>query len=327
MKVFVTGATGFVGSHLVPALVEDGHEPVCLVRSRERYSRCFGTEAPEAVLGDLRSRELLRSVLPRVDAVVHLAGRTRPGRGGLADFDVDNDQGTALLAELWEARGESSGPFVHISSLAAAGPSRPGEPRRDGDREAPVSAYGRSKLRSEERVRQRRMRWSILRPPALYGPGDRAWLPVWRSARRGFAALVGTGSQELSLLHVEDLVAAIRCALAGQLDGQTALVAPRGITSTRDLLQRMGATFGRTRVRSVPLPRAFVRAGLACTGAAARRLGRETFLNADKGVEALAPGWSCVATTLPERCGWAPQVTLDAGLAATSAWYTEHGWL
>ncbi|HRP08007.1 MAG TPA: NAD(P)-dependent oxidoreductase, partial [Gemmatimonadales bacterium] len=207
MKALVTGATGFVGSRLVSQLLEQGHQVTALVRSLERAAP-LAERGARLVLGDLADTEAIGSASLGQDVVLHSAAMT--GAVNEAEFMAANRDGTRRIVE---AAIETGVPrLVLVSSAAAGGPSQPGTPRTGiGETDAPVTMYGRSKLASELVVRDAAIDWTILRPPTVYGPGDTANLhSVFRAARRfGTAPVFGDGSQEVSLIHVDDLAAAI----------------------------------------------------------------------------------------------------------------------
>jgi dihydroflavonol-4-reductase len=223
VMILVTGGTGFIGSHLVERLVAQGRPLRCLVR------RPHGRQpaaAVELAHGDLESGAGLAEALRGVDTVIHLAGVTK------ARTAADYDRGNAVAtANLLRAAGhlDQIGRFVHVSSLAAAGPSPADRPLTETDEPHPVSHYGRSKLAGEQAVRQSPVaeRSVIVRPPVVYGPRDRDVLQVLRTVARGWMAQIGAAPRRFSHIYVGDLVdgliAAADCASArrtGFLSGQ-----------------------------------------------------------------------------------------------------------
>src|SRR3954471_8075699 len=189
MRLAITGGTGFVGSHLIDAALAAGHEVKALTR-REQRER----DGVDWVLGDLSSRDALEWLVGHVDAVIHVAG-TISGHGA-AEFEIGNVAGT--LAMLAAATAGGVHRFVHVSSLAA--------------REPKLSLYGASKARAEALVESSGLDWAIVRPPAVYGPGDKETLELFRMAKRGQIYLPPAG--KLSLIHVDDL-AELLLALTG----------------------------------------------------------------------------------------------------------------
>ena len=325
MKVFVTGGTGFVGSHVVAALGRRGHEVACLVRSPAKAGRVFGERAqPGLVAGDLGDAGALARGCDGAEAVVHLAGLTAARTR--AELFAVNADGTRTLAEAARAAGAGVRRFVHVSSLAAAGPARAGVAASTGEEAQPVSDYGRSKLAGEEPVRGLPLAWTILRPPAVYGPRDAELLRVFRAARRGIVPLVGDGAQRLSVVFAADLANAIvRCLEVAPAPG-VYYPAHAERTTARALAEGIAAAVG-VAARIVPIPRSVVRPLFWLNERAARLAGRATLLSSDKAREILAPAWTCSPASLEAATGWRAATPLAEGLRQTAEWYRAAGWL
>jgi nucleoside-diphosphate-sugar epimerase len=322
--VFVTGGTGFVGSHVVEALLQRGHAVACLVRDPRKAESVFGARAPAVVLGDLGDPGALECGCAEADAVVHLAGLT--AARSRAEFFAANVEGTRAVADAVRAAGVRVRRFVSVSSLAAAGPASHGTFAHTGDEASPISDYGRSKLDGEAPVRALALAWTILRPPAVYGPRDTEFLRLFRIARRGFAPVFGDGSQRLSMIFASDLAEAIvRCLEVASAPG-TYYPAHRETTTTRALLASIAAALD-VSVRIVPIPRSVVRPLLWINDRAARLSGRATLLAPDKAGDLLAAAWTCSPAPLEARVDWRASVTLADGLRRTADWYRAAGWL
>lgn len=180
MRIAITGGTGFVGSHLIDAAIAAGHDVAALTR-REQQDR----EGVTWVSGDLHDRAALERLVDDADAVIHVAGVIR---AHCADtFEKGNVEGT--LAMLAAATAGGLRRFVHVSSLAA--------------REPNLSLYGASKAQAEGLVHGSGLDWSIVRPPAVYGPGDKETLELFRMAKLGVMLMPPKG--RVSVIHVHDL--------------------------------------------------------------------------------------------------------------------------
>ncbi|MCC6765766.1 MAG: NAD-dependent epimerase/dehydratase family protein [Deltaproteobacteria bacterium] len=322
MRVFVTGATGFVGVHVVAALRARGHEVACLVRDARKAGALFGDAPPTIVAGGLGDRAALERGAAGADGVVHLAGLV--AARSRAELFAVNAGGTRALVDAVRARpGIRS--FVHVSSLTAAGPTIFGRAPTGDEPPHPVSDYGRSKLAGEAPVRALAIPWTILRPPAVYGPHDREFLRLFRIARRGVAPMFGDGGQRLSLVYAPDLAAAIAECVERPPAGVYYPAHPTP-TTARALVEAIAAALD-ARVRVVPLPRAIVRPLFFVTGASARLARRATLLSRDKANEILADAWLCSPAALESATGWRAATDLATGLARTAAWYRRSGWL
>ncbi|MDH3282517.1 MAG: NAD(P)-dependent oxidoreductase, partial [Gammaproteobacteria bacterium] len=212
--VLVTGGGGFIGSRLVRGLLDRGYAVRCLVRSEPEQSPLRHYPV-ELVRGDITRPETLPAAVSGVDSVIHAAGVSWGCRA--ADFFRHNADGTRNLLGACAAAGGIRR-FVHVSSQAAAGPAGPFRPAREDDPPRPVSVYGLSKLAAERHVTAFRAHLSclIVRPSAVYGPGDRAFLQFFRLAQRGFLVDFGTGARHLSLCYVDDLVGGLIASLDSQ---------------------------------------------------------------------------------------------------------------
>ncbi len=282
--------------------------------------RALGGRLVEGAIEDEAARLAL---VDGADVVFHVAGLVA-ARAESGFLRVNRD-GTAALAAAAARAGV--GRFVLVSSLAVTGPSHPGRPVDEGSGPGPVTAYGRSKKAGEEAVRAVGLPFTIVRPPAVYGPRDRAFLTLFRAAARGIVPLLGYGGQELTLVHAADLAGAlVAAATSAATLGGTYHAGHAEPVTQRALAGAVGRAVGRS-VRCVRLPGPVVRIVLGAAGAAARALGRAPLLDGDKANELLAPGWACSSEALRRDTGWAAEIPLDRGLAETARAYREAGWL
>jgi nucleoside-diphosphate-sugar epimerase len=321
VNAFVTGATGFVGAHLVDALRRRGDTVACLVRDPAKLRALAWTDV-RFVAGDLDSPQALREGCAGADVVYHVAGRI--SARNLGEFLAVNRDGTARVLE---AAGREARRFVYVSSLAVGGPTVPGQPIDERRPPAPVTDYGHSKLAAEKLVRSAALPWTIVRPPVVYGERDRETLRIFRLARAGLGAVIGDGSQELSVIYAPDLAAAlIAAATASAAAGHVYYAAHPAVTTSWGLVEAVGRAVG-TRPRKLPIPDPLARLALWTVGSLAHLVGRATVLSADKANEFLAPGWTCSADALARDAGWRAATDLATGLTRTVAWYRAEGWL
>jgi nucleoside-diphosphate-sugar epimerase len=322
VKAFVTGATGFVGAHLVNALRQRGDAVTCLVRNPERL-RGLGWSDVRTLPGDLDTPEALAAGCADADIVYHVAGRI--AARNLAEYLAVNRDGTARV--LQAAAAHPPRRLVHISSLAVGGPTVPGKPIDESRPPAPVTDYGRSKWAAERLVREAPFPWSIIRPPVVYGERDRETLKIFRLARARLGPVIGDGTQELSVVYAGDLAAAIiAAAVAPGAAGRVYYVAHPETTTSRGLVEAVGRALG-TRPWHLPVPGPLARIALWTVGSLAHLAGRATVLSADKANEFLAPAWTCRADALTRDAGWRATTDLATGLTRTAAWYRTEGWL
>lgn len=296
----LTGGTGFVGTRLIALALEAGHGVRALTR-RDQPAR----EGVEWVRGDLGDAAALAVLAHGADAVIHVAGVVNaPDRAGFAAGNIEGTR--AMLAA---AHGAGVRRFVHVSSLAARAPA--------------LSAYGWSKAEADALVMASGLDWSIVRPPAIYGPGDLEMLELFRLARRGLALLPPGG--RLSLLEVGDL-GRLLLALALSEHCPHILDADDGVPggwTHRDFARAIGTAVGK-RVAAFALPRPVLMGG-ALLDRLAR--GKQAKLTPDRVAYFCHPDWVIDAGRRPPTDLWTPQVETGAGLRATAAWYRERGLL
>ncbi len=323
MKAFVTGATGFVGGHLAEVLKARGDTVIALAR-RPDAARALVERGILAVSGSLEDAGALRDALAGADVVYHVAGLVAARNA--AEFHAVNEAGTVRL--LAAAREVCPGTrFVYVSSQAAVGPSPVGTSLDEAAECRPVTAYGRSKLAGERAVMAGPLAWSVVRPPSVYGPRDREFLKLFRVARWGLAPVFGTGAQELSLIHVEDLVRAI--AVAGThpaAERHLFHAAHAEVVLSRDVARAAGRALGGDPI-VLPVPGLLATPVVAAIGWAAAAAGRPSVLNADKMAEFLAPSWRLDVTKAHRLLAWRAETALAEGFARTVSWYRAHGWL
>ncbi|MEJ2677713.1 MAG: NAD-dependent epimerase/dehydratase family protein [Gemmatimonadota bacterium] len=323
-RVLITGATGFVGSHLASALAEGHFKVRALVRSTSnlRHLEALGFEREEA---DLRDAAALVKAVRDVDIVLHLAGLTRARHE--AEFRDVNVEGTRRLVEAMVKSGRPRR-LVYVSSLAAAGPARNGRPVHPDDEPHPLTAYGRSKLDAERLclAAQKTFGVVVLRPPAVYGPGDRSLLPFFRLARHGVLPIPSGPARRLQLIHAADLAEAIcRAGVAEGAGGIYHTAEPRAYT-WREVLDLVAEAVGQSG-RGVRVPAGLIRAAAAVSEVAGRVVARPSIFTRDKARELLAPAWLCDTEAAKKDLDFVARTPLAEVLRETAAWYRAYGWL
>lgn len=298
VRVAVTGARGFIGQHVTRTLAARG-DTVFPIR------RPYDAAALTGVFRD-------------ADAVVHLAGVISAVHE--REFVAGNVDATRIVAQ---AARDAHARLVHVSSLAAAGPAPASAPRSESDPPAPITAYGRTKLEGEGVIAGlERLRWTILRPGVVYGPGDRAITPLFRWARLGVLPLVGSGDAAYTFVYIDDLVRAIVTAVDRDLDRETMFVGHERPVTPRELLDQVRAVLG-SRTLVVPIPRTVVRAAAVVGSISGRITGRPATINPNRYAELYAPGFVCRVDRLRERLGVVADTDLQVGFVKSREWYVR----
>jgi len=301
LKLAITGATGFVGGRLLELALAAGHEVRALAR-REQRPRAGVTW----IRGALDDSPSLEQLTEGADAVIHVAGVINaPDDAG---FEAGNVTGTsAVLAAAVKAKAKR---FVHVSSLAA--------------REPKLSAYGASKAGSEALVAASGLSYAIVRPPAVYGPGDKETLELFRMAKRGLVVLPPEG--RLSLIHADDL-GRLLLALADPSAPKGLLVEPddgrHGGWRHHEFGMALGSALGR-KVMTISMSRPMLSLGAKIDGWIR---GKRAKLTADRVAYFCHPDWMVDPGKGAPEALWKPQIETEKGLADTAKWYRQAGWL
>jgi len=327
MKVLLTGANGFVGSHILDRLRAAGIATRLLLRARSDTRFIHDHLAHvEVERGGLDDPAALGRAAAGVTHVLHCAGATKALTP--ASLESVNRVGTRTVVEAVNAAPGPIARLVVLSSLAAAGPGTWARPRGEADPPAPVSEYGRSKLAGEgEIVSACHREFVILRPCGVYGPRDLEFLRLFRAARARLTPLFGGGRQELSLVFAPDLAeVAVRALTAPLPDGVLVNVASPEVVTAAEFARADAAASGR-RTLPLPIPLATLRLICVFASAWARLTGRPTILAHGKERELQAPGWVADTSRLQQWLGPVCRTGMNQGLAATHAWYREAGWL
>jgi nucleoside-diphosphate-sugar epimerase len=318
--VLVTGSTGFIGTHLLERFAANGESVRALVR-RTRRPRSLPAGV-EAVYGDLASGEGIAEALEGAHAVIHLAGVTKALRP--QDYYTGNVTATRQLAHAMAGRAIR---LVHVSSLAAIGPSTPGAPLREDAEPHPLTHYGKSKLEAEGVVRSLAPDAVIVRPPVVYGPRDTDVFQLLKAISKGLVLEISGGERWFSAIYVKDLVAGLLAAAASpRAAGRAYFLAHAKPVSWRQLGASAARIMARTpRVLTVPF--AVANAIGACGELWARFTRQPGILSREKIAEARCMAWTCDTSRAEQELGFVAPTSLDDGLAATLAWYKGAGWL
>lgn len=305
MKIALTGGTGFIGGHVFDNMAGRGISIKALTR-RPQPAR----PDVEWIHGSLEDEDSLKKLVSSCQAVIHMAGAVKAE--DRAAFAHINLTGTERLLAIAKEAGVKR--FIHVSSLAA--------------READLSDYGWSKAQSEERVRASGLDWTIIRPPAVYGSGDREMLEMFKMAGMGLMIMPPKG--RLSLIAADDLSRLIvalvdqdlsrpsYCQLYEVDDGH-----PQG-WSQNEFAQALGHAVGKSSLKVIHLPKKLL--SLASQAEGWLR-GKQARLTQDRVRYFCHPDWVINPTLSPPSTLWQPQISLEEGLNETAIWYRSRGWL
>ncbi|MFT5709582.1 MAG: nucleoside-diphosphate-sugar epimerase [Halioglobus sp.] len=298
--VAVTGATGFIGQALCSHLIKEGFSVCALVRDIVRASSLIDTNVT-LVAGSLDDTESLQVLLKNCDAVIHCAAAVR-GQSQ-EDFNRTNVQGTARLLEAVQSQSKIP-KFLMISSLAA--------------REPELSWYAKSKYQAEQLLHTQpgTLDWTILRPPPVYGPGDKEMLPVFKAMVRGIAPVPGDTRARTSLVHVDDVVSAITALLGIAQLGRATYTLHDGKINGYDWTEMADevANVWHCKVRLVRIPATLLNAFARINLTLSKVLGYAPMLTPAKLRELRHPDWVVNNTEITAATGWTPHISFKTGL-------------
>ena len=332
MKAYVTGGTGFIGSHLVERLVDQGYHVTCLIRKTSNLRWLNHLLAAKSlhiqlVTGDLHDSDVLAQHVRDVDLVFHLAGLTKAPDA--ATYDRVNAEGTKHLIEACLGAQTNLDRLVYCSSLAAVGPSCDKTPNTEDVVPQPLTDYGSSKLKGELIVREYadRLPITIIRPPAVYGPRDADIFLFFQMINHGIMPILGDAGQLLSLVHVKDLVAGIYIAAVSQRAiGNTYFLTDGDIHTWLGIERTIADALGK-RPFKVKVPLSLLDFISIFTEAAARITRQAPTLNRQRVRDLKQQFWICDSTKAQQELGYRPTYFLQNGMQETAEWYRANGWL
>ncbi|HET7541815.1 MAG TPA: NAD(P)-dependent oxidoreductase [Polyangiaceae bacterium] len=328
MTILVTGGSGFLGSHIIEQLSQAGRPVRALVRrsSDTKFLRTLSNV--ELVDGAVDDRASLDRAVAGVTAVVHSAGLVKARN--LDEFMRVNAHGTENLLEACLSLGTSLQRFVQVSSIAVGGPSDAhGNPVSVDATPRPVTDYGRSKLGGElaALAKKDRLKITIVRPPAIYGPRDREILAFFKSIKMGVLPLLGSPQSKLSMTYGPDCARACIAAIDADVPSGSIFSIDDGAVHTMaELISEAESALGKRALLRIPLPRRVVEGAALMSESYGKLTNRAMMLTRDKCNE-LFDQWVCDGERARKDLNWSPSVSFSQGVKRTVDWYRNAGWL
>jgi UDP-glucose 4-epimerase len=321
MRVFVTGATGFIGGHLCARLAAHGHHVIALLRTPAKAALLpAGTEI---VAGDLGLFQDPATVLPQADVVVHLAGVVTART--LHAYQAINRDAVQHLVDCIGRQSWTPRRLLFASSLAAAGPSPADRPWTEADAPQPIEPYGRAKAQAEALLRDAPFDVTVFRPPLVFGPRDPATLPLYQAARRRVGMRVAGPPQRLSYVDVRDAVSGIVAMASDTRSGHfTYFLSHPDPSDLVQLWAALGSAVSRS-VWVVPIPAPLLYVAMRAATLVSGWFGVHNALDAKQYQQMIEPAFVCDSAALRRDLSWAPQHGLTDAVAHAAQGYRSAG--
>ncbi len=326
MKVLVTGASGFLGSHVAERLTKAGHEVRALVRKTSNRTFLETLPGVELAYGSVEDFARVSEAVKGVDAIVHSAGIVKAR--SKAEYATTNVEGTKNLLEAAKKHAPNLTRFVHVSSLEAAGPSSDGLPVLVSQ-ESPCTEYGRSKLLAEKACLAFKddLKVTILRPTAIYGPRDVEILEAFRSVKKRVLPITGDGRTKYTFVYGPDCAEACVKAISADVpSGSIYFVADGDVWEQLASMEKIEEAFEKRAFMRKGIPHRVVNAAAFFVEAYGRATNKAVMLTREKAAM-LKHHFVCDPTDTRAALGWEPTVKWSEGTKLTARWYEQNGWL
>lgn len=324
MKALITGATGFIGSHLAERLLKLGYDVSCLVRNTSGI-RWLEDLDIHLIRGDLTDKDLLVHSVKGVDYIFHIAGVTKTIQR--EEFYFSNSRITEMLIETVVENNPDVRRFIYMSSLSAFGPWTDCAIPTENETPHPVSDYGKSKLLGEQAV----LRYSdkvavtILRPCAVYGPRDKEFFLIFKLVNNRLLPYWGEG--RLSLIYIEDLIESIVLASNEEKAiGKTYFISDGMVYSNSAVIDEIASSLG-VRVNRIMVPRFLLLPIGFFSEIISKIMRNQSMINSDKMKEIRHSHWVCDISRAKKDLKFTPRIGLKKGIKWTADWYRIHKWM
>lgn len=326
-NLLITGATGFIGSHLVETALQKGYRVFCVVRATSDLS-VIDQKRVHLIKADLSNFEELKKAFAGLnhnfDYLIHAAGMTK-GKN-LDEFMQANYKGTEhLLSALQNSTHLLPKKLIFLSSLAAAGPTALGSVIQINANK-PITDYGKSKLAAEAIIQKSNIPYITLRPTAVYGPREKDIFTLFKILKKGINPVIGFHKQELTFIYVKDLVELIFLGLDSETQNETFFISDGKVYDKLQLAQYIESNLKKRAIK-ITLPLWFIKGMAFFSEQIARIQSKYSPLNLQKYRELKAASWACEVQPTFQAFDYQPQYDLQRGVEETTKWYLKEKWI
>ena len=328
MRVFITGATGFIGSHIADYFHKNGFIVRCGIREKSNL-QWLQDKPYEQVKYSLYDHNSLIEALMDVDYIIHCGGTISALKP--EDFFKINTEGTINLLNATKENSTTIKRFIYISSQTAAGPAKSlEEPMKESDEPNPITTYAKSKRKAEESVLEYGIYFpvTILRPSAVVGPRDYAIFPIFKSIKNRLAILIGFNPKYLNLIHSYDLAEATYLAcISMNTIGKIYFIASEKPVSWNEVMDILKKELNRKFIIKFRFPHFFVLSAAYCFQQFRKLIRRPHPFNLDKGKDFIQKYWICSIDSAKRDFGFNPKLSAREAVVNTLKWYSENKWM
>jgi nucleoside-diphosphate-sugar epimerase len=328
MRILVTGATGFIGSHLVDQLLEEGNEVIASIRKSSNL-RWLKDKPVKLIEANFDNSTDLEKLVADVDYVYHIAGLV--AAKNYTEFLKANKNATENLIQACIKVNPNLDRFVLVSSQTVAGPSSSLEnPQTEDDIPKPITSYGKSKLEGEKVAvsYMDKLPITIVRPPAVFGPRDTAIKDIFAIVNKGIAPLIGWQDKYVSLIYVKDLVSGI--ILAGEskiAEGQIYFISSNRFYTWQEIMSAMKIAFNKKHLIKIKIPHTAVLTLATISEFFGRFSNKPPVFNYEKGIDFIQKYWICSPNKAENDLDFTSETPLDDGISETADWYLKNKWI
>jgi nucleoside-diphosphate-sugar epimerase len=328
VKVLVTGATGFIGSHLVDKLLEKNYSVIATIRKTSNLQWLINKPI-QLVEASLNDKSKLLEIVKDVDYVYNVAGVI--AAKSYEDFLKANKDGAKNLIESVYEVNPNIKRFIHISSQAAAGPATSlDKPVKESDQCHPITSYGKSKKESEDVVLsfKDKLPVTIVRPPSVYGPRDPAIRDIFRIGKMGLGPLMGFNDKYVSLIHCDDLVRGI--IMAGESEkakGEVYFITSKEFYNWPQIMDVLKQALGKKFFIKIRFPHPLVLAAGSISEFFGNFSKKPPVFDKEKAIDFIQDYWICSPEKAKNDIGFESQIDLQSGFNETAKWYIENKWI